>query len=37
MKIKFAIIAALVLASTSVVAAYALNSVKNDGSEPTNI
>ena len=37
MKNKFAIIAALVLASTSVVAAYAVNSEKNDGSEPTNI
>ena len=37
MKNKFAIIAALVLASTSVVTAYAVNSEKNDGSEPTNI
>ena len=37
MKNKLAIIAALVLASTSVVAAYAVNSEKNDGSEPTNI
>ena len=37
MKNKFAIIAALVLASTSVVAAYAVNSEKNDGSELTNI
>ena len=37
MKNKLAIIAALVLASTSVVTAYAVNSEKNDGSEPTNI
>ena len=37
MKNKFAIIAALVLASTSVVTAYAVNSEKNDGSELTNI
>ena len=37
MKNKFAIITALVLASTSVVTAYAVNSEKNDGSEPTNI
>ena len=37
MKNKMAIIAALVLASTSVVTAYAVNSEKNDGSEPTNI
>ena len=34
---KLAIIAALVLASTSVVTAYAVNSEKNDGSDKTNI